>query len=71
MLRRSGITMRYFRDAYGCTASIRLNRDGSATLKIADAHGRPVHGKCHGTERGARIALGKYGDCWKEVTRHE
>lgn len=58
---------KYYRDIYGCTASIRLNRDGSATLKVADAHGRPVSGKCYSSERAAKIALGKLGDCWKEV----
>jgi len=59
---------KYFRDVYGGTASIRLNKDGSATLKVADAHGRPCYGKCYGSERAARIALGKLGDGWKETT---
>ena len=58
---------KYFRDFYGSTASIRMNRDGSATLKVSDAHGTPVYGKCYGSERSARIAMGKLGDCWKEV----
>lgn len=60
---------KYYRDFYGCTASIRLNRDGSATLKIADAHGKPCFGKCYGSERAAKIAMGKQSDCWEEVKK--
>ena len=62
---------KYYRDFYGSTASIRLNRDGSATLKVADPYGRPCFGKVYGSERGAKIALGKQGDCWREVARKE
>jgi len=60
---------KYFKDFYGCTASIRINRDGSVTLKVADAHGKPVYGKCYGSETSAKRAMGRLGDCWKEVTR--
>lgn len=58
---------KYFRDFYGCTASIRLNRDGSATLKVANAHGKFTYGKCYGSERAAKVAMGRIGDCWREV----
>lgn len=58
---------KYYRDIYGCTASIRLNKDGSATLKAADAHGNHFFGKCYGSETAARRALGRLGDCWKET----
>lgn len=61
------VTKKYFRDAYGATASVRLNHDGSATLKVSDAHGRPIYGRCYGSERAAKVALGRLGDCWKEV----
>ena len=57
---------RYFVDTYGATASIRENRDSSATLKIADANGKPFFGKCYGSYASARRALGKLGDCWRE-----
>ena len=58
---------KYFRDFYGCTASIRLNRDGSASLKVSDAHGKCFYGKCYGSETAAKRAMGRLGDCWKEV----
>lgn len=58
---------RYFRDAYGATASIRENRDGSASLVVCDTHGRRFFGKCYGSYIGARRALGKLGDCWREM----
>lgn len=57
---------RYFVDTYGATASIQENRDMSATLKVADANGRPMFGKCYGSYIGARRALGKLGDGWRE-----
>lgn len=60
---------KYFRDFYGCTASIRVNSDGSASLKVANAHGKGIYGKCYGSERAAKVALGKLGDCWKEVKK--
>jgi hypothetical protein len=56
----------YYRDAYGCTASIRENRDLSATLCVCDAHGRPFYGKCYGSKTAAKRALGRLGDCWRE-----
>ena len=59
---------RYYKDFYGCTASIRLNRDGSATLKVSNAHGKPIYGKCYGSERAAQVAMGRIGDNWKLVT---
>ena len=58
---------RYFVDAHGATASIQENRDMSATLKVADANGKPIFGKCYGSYIGARRALGKLGDCWREM----
>ena len=58
---------KYFMDIYGGTASIRLNRDGSAALTICDNYGKRILGKCYGSERGAKIALGKYSDEWEEV----
>lgn len=59
--------IKYFKSIYGGTASIRLNRDGSATLKIANGYGKFVFGKCYGSERGAKIAMGKYSDEWEEI----
>jgi hypothetical protein len=57
---------KYYRDLYGATASIRINRDGSATLKVADANGKAIYGKCYSSERAAKCSMGKLGDEWKE-----
>lgn len=55
---------KYFKDIYGATASIRIHRDGTATLTVFCGGKR--HRKTYNTERGARIALGKWSDEWKE-----
>lgn len=61
---------RFFRDVYGCTASIRyLRGSGAWMLTVCDGYGARIHRKGYGTERGARIALGKWGDDWEEVTK--
>jgi GMP synthase-like glutamine amidotransferase len=60
---------KYFKDFYGSTASIRLNNDGSASLKVKDAYGKNILGKCYSSERAAKIAMGRVGDCWKEVQK--
>lgn len=54
----------YYRDFYGCTASILTNRDGRAHLTIRLPNGSLFLGKTYSTYRGARIALGKTSDCW-------
>ena len=60
---------KYFKDFYGCTASIRLNKDGSASLKIRNPYGKGILGKCYGSERAAKVAMGRVGDCWKEIKK--
>ena len=55
---------RYFRSIYGATASIQTHRDGTATLVVFCGGKR--HRKTYNTERGARIALGKWSDEWEE-----
>jgi len=57
----------FFRDLYGCSASIRRKPDGSWLIRIA-CRGQLVHRKSYATERGARIALGHWSDTWKPVT---
>lgn len=59
--------MKKYRDFYGATASILVARDGSAVLRVADAHGNRITIKKYASERGARIAMGRIGDEWKEV----
>ena len=59
---------RYYKTIWygGATATITKHRDGTATLSISGAGGK--HLKTYKTERGARVALGKYYDgTWNEV----
>lgn len=56
----------YFRDFYGCTASIAVNHDGHSLLTIRTTHGFIIKSKTYTTERGARTALGMYSDSWTE-----
>jgi len=58
---------KYYRDFYGCTASISKVRDGYK-LRVCEGHGKLFHKGIYRTERGAKIALGKTGDCWEECT---
>ena len=59
--------MKRYKNFYGSTASIKINRDGTAVLKVSDGHGKRFVNKVYKSERGARIAMGKIGDCWREV----
>lgn len=61
--------MTYYRDSYGCTASIRTRKDGTAALKASDAHGHRFWSVIYTSERGAKIALGKLSDSWQEVKK--
>lgn len=54
-----------YKDFYGCTASIHF-RSGSYVLRICNAYGHMIHRKTYDTMTGARIAMGKWSDCWKE-----
>ena len=55
---------RYFKDFYGTTASISQTKMGFR-LVLAGRNWRET--KTYETERGARIAMGKALECWKEV----
>lgn len=58
--------VKMYHDFYGAHACIRTYKDGSARLTIRIGNGKLVHAKNYKTERGARIAMGKLGDCWHE-----
>jgi len=53
----------YYRDFYGATASIEVNRDDTATLSVSSGGKR--FRKTYNTYKGARIALGKWSDSWQ------
>lgn len=49
----------YFRDPYGCTASIRQTSTDRWQLRLCVPSGSCFYSKAYATYRGARIALGK------------
>lgn len=56
-----------FKDFYGGTASIKANRDGTFSYRVCNNWGKLVsEGVCN-TERGAKIAIGRLSDGWREV----
>lgn len=52
----------YYRDPYGCTASIRHRSDGKWQLRVCIPTGKPIHSKSYTTRLGARIALGRLSE---------
>ena len=61
----------YFRDPYGCTASIKGPTGGRWTLRLCLPDGSCFHAKTYSTYRGARIALGKKSEGMMESVRKE
>lgn len=59
----------YYRDFYGCTASITTNWDGSAKLVIRTSQGILFLNRTYNTELGAKVAMGKNGTCWSVTGR--
>ena len=55
----------FFVDFYGCHADLCQYRSGTTRLIIRNPHGTVIHRKEYRTWRGARIAMGKLGDCWR------
>lgn len=59
---------KYYKDFYGCTASIKSNRDGTYSYRVCDGWGKLLAKGQTCTERGARIAIGRLSDSgWREV----
>lgn len=56
-----------FCDFYGCRATIIRKRDHTYDLFIRLGTGALLHKKNYATRRGARIAMGKWSDCWEKV----
>ena len=55
---------KYYKDFYGATASINEKKDGTAELTIVVGSKRTK--KHYANIRGAKIAMGRYGECWVE-----
>jgi len=61
--------IRYYRDFYGCTASISEGRgEYPFRLKVAAGNGHVFCDRRYTTFKGARCAMGRMGDLWREVT---
>ena len=58
----------YYRDPYGCTASILIHPTGKCLLSVRVPQGDLIHSKTYSTYRGARIALGRLSDGMMELT---
>ena len=55
----------FYTDFYGCHADLCQYLNGTTTrLTIRDPYGHVIHRKEYRSWRGARIAMGKMGDCW-------
>lgn len=57
-------TTEFYRDFYGCTASVKHN-DNRAILTVRTSSGGLVKKQEYRTRHGAMIALGRLSDCWK------
>jgi len=56
-----------WKDFYGCIAYLKATKIGTYVLKMYTPTGNKFYEKEYNTRRGARIAMGKYSDCWKCV----
>ena len=58
----------FYKDFYGCVASINYDERFDAGYKLVVLSPRPalkvIHEKVYDTRRGARIAMGKISDGW-------
>ena len=59
--------VRYYSDFYGSTASLK-EYGGKFILTVRLADGSLYSKKKYDSYRGAKIALGKMGDCWNETS---
>lgn len=56
----------FYTDFYGCTASLcQMLHSSETRLVVRDPHGNVIKRKYYRTWRGAKIAMGKLSDSWK------
>ena len=56
----------FYTDFYGCHADLCQYLHSETTrLTIRDSRGNIIHRKEYRSWRGAKIAMGKMGDCWR------
>ena len=58
--------MQRYKDFNGDMAYLRIFNNGSCRLTVYSG-GKFVFGKDYKSERGAKIALGKYGDSFEQI----
>lgn len=56
-----------FHDLYGCSATIIRKRNQTYDLTIRTRDSSLIHKKNYASYRGARIAMGKWSDCWEKA----
>lgn len=58
----------FYRDFYGCFATVTERRDGTAHLvmKLGN-NGKIFHSKTYKSVRGAKIAMGRMSDGWRQL----
>lgn len=54
----------HYKDFYGCTGRLATTPAGKIRMTIRTAQGKLVVQKDYSTRKGARIAMGMFGDCW-------
>lgn len=59
----------FYKDSYGCTAKIVIGKDGKAWLTMSTPSGKRFHSREYKTKHGAKVALGRLGDSFREVKR--
>ena len=60
----------FYTDIYGCTADLCEYPSGTTRLTVRDPRGTIIHRKEYNTWRGAKVALGKLSDGWKNDLTH-
>lgn len=61
--------MEYYKDFYGCTASIRTMRNGTVRLVVCTPDGKNIKTKTYSSRKGARIAMGKMSEAWEKKVK--
>ena len=56
-----------FHDFYGCRATIIRKRNQTYNLYIRTETGKLLLKNNYETYKGARIAMGKWSDCWEKT----
>ena len=62
-----GLVVAHYKDFYGSVATIKYAGNGKYRLVIYCHHTVKSLDRTYSTIRGAKIAMGKYGDCWHEL----